>query len=213
MSQVQPTIILRKISPKDIYENYLSGTYDDVEIISGQGVKVENITFTTHKYQTGLFANETSSLRDKTNNLCRIGFSNNETDDEGLCDYCRRPIKICSKGKPPVGIPVRRTKSEEIIFYDLDGFYGRWECAFADLIQQMKMGQSHANALYINSEVYMKNLYHLMYPEKDLIPAKNYRWLKYNRGWMDDEEYEDSSSPFVELPYVILQHNRVINSS
>lgn len=214
MANAHPTIVLRKISPKDLYDKYLDGGFDQIEAIPNTAAALENITFTTNKYQLGMFDGETASLRDKTNSLCRIGFSNmGNKDEEGPCDYCRRPLKRCSKGLHSVGIPVHLIQTKNLSTYYLDGFYGTWECAYADLVQQLAMGRSRYNALYINSEVYMKSIYDKMYPDMELYPAQSYRFLKYNRGWMDDAEYEEHSSPFVEIPYIVFQHNKVMNIS
>lgn len=211
MPPAQQTIILRKINPKELYDAYIRGDFNTKDIASCKGTSLENIVFTTDKYQVGNFSDYTGSVRDKTNSLCRLGYSNISGPDNGNCDWCRRPLSTCSGSSESVGIPIKRVEVEDKIVYDVDGFYGTWECAYSDLVKHLEQGRSRLDPLYINSDVYINRIYAQMYPDKELETRKSYRVLKCNRGWMDDDEYDKNKSPFIRIPFIVLQHNKIIN--
>jgi len=211
ISKGQPTIILRKIDPIDVYKRYQNGEFDNIEIDEKILKKsIDTATFTTTSYQMGSNNNNTSAMRDKSNIVCKIGFTNN-FNIEGDCDYCRRELRVCSRNEHPVGIPVNRSTIHENVIYDVVGVYGTWECAYADLMSQIYINGTKGNPIFMNSEVYMKFVFHLMYPTKTLKKAKDYKFLTRNRGWMDNDEYDTDSSTFVAIPFNVFENKKNIN--
>lgn len=213
ISKGQPSIILRKIDPVDIFKRYNDGEFNDIKFENTELIKIADNTleFTTNRYQLNTNESDTSAMRDKNNSVCKIGFTNINRSEHNNCDYCRRTLRTCSRGNHPVSIPIHHYVLGDTDVYDGYSEYGTWECAYADLLNNIYMGLAKTSPMFMNSEIYMKYLYSIMHPNKTLKPAKDYHYLKINGGWMDDDEYDNEPSVFVSVPFTVFETKKIIN--
>jgi hypothetical protein len=106
------------------------------------------------------------------------------------CDWHRLPFDT-----PPLGIPLRYEKREEISIWHCDGNFCSCECAYAFLNHDRNLPSGFRDCLYDESVSLLLKLHKRLCPgAPDLKEAEDWRVLKKNGGWKSYEEYRKSTS-------------------
>lgn len=112
-----------------------------------------------------------------------------------LCKWCR--LQIDSSW---VGIPVDHVKKGQEEYFYTTGAYCCYSCAYAHLrcILSQYRTSSHSSK-YINSEEYLKYLFHQQHPDKKLYASPDWNLLEDNGGPLPRKEFFARASTYVPL--------------
>jgi hypothetical protein len=112
------------------------------------------------------------------------------------CHYCRRQFN-----GDHVSIPVKMLISGKTIQFQCTGIFHSFGCAYAQLGNETKI--INGEGLYINSEQYLRYLFHLFHPGKELIKSKDWKLLEINGGPLSFEEYDTEQYFYQSTPNII----------
>ena len=113
-----------------------------------------------------------------------------------ICKWCRLNVD-----DEWVGIPVNYVKESGEEYFYTTGTYCCYSCAYAHLRRILSQYRSCSHgSKYINSEQFLKYLFHCQYPDKELFPSPEWDLLEDNGGPLNHEEFFSSSSKYIPIP-------------
>jgi len=200
--------LLRGIEPSKIEAAYRQGAFDNLGLPKDKVKnKIKAMTFNKIlsdscdkpmfmiKTQKGEFNMATTNVSNYDEFLKTGKFPS-----KGCCDWCRKEF---DHGDKPLssGIPMKRVIEEDTYIYYVDNIMCSDECSLA-YIRHFKLGQQ---ALYNSSEVLLKELHSLRFPEsQELVEAPYFRLHIRNGGSLEDKDYYNFDNKYTAMPNLIL---------
>jgi hypothetical protein len=205
---VVPTFNLRGVNFLEIYSAYKRGDYHNL-VIPETKIKDVNISSLTATVYSN---NESQGMYTKTNKdgsiiirattdqkAYEVYNKTGSLPESGQCDYCRRVksnLMIC-----PTSLYIIESEDAKSNTYIAYG--PTLQCSFRCALTYAKL-YSKVDHLFSKSEEIIKFIFGLMYPDKRLDPAPDYKLLIINGGSVSDEEYDNPKYQYIRVSSVIM---------
>lgn len=185
-----PTLCLKSVDVSKLYQEYINGKYNHITLADLPHIKLANDI----KYN-----NISDVIVDSSGNVQRVLMTN--SNPAKRCSWCLSDIEA-----DPVGIPVDVYKSEDKLVILVDQpYYCTFECAYAGLYRENNQVYYLRDSLYKDSEWILKTWFSLIYPNKELRKAPDWRLLDINGGTLTIDEFRSNSHTLTRLPNFIIQ--------
>jgi hypothetical protein len=201
---MNPSFLLRGVDPEQVINELLRGDYKSTKEVPKSSVSsslvshaneaatsdrsAERLAITIGRHKVYIVTTEQRVF------YAQLGCT--RTPPILLCKWCR--LRINSSW---VGIPINHVKKGQEEYFYTTGTYCCYSCAYAHLrcILSQYRASSHSSK-YINSEQYLKYLFHQQYPNKQLHASPDWNLLEDNGGPLSREDFFAQSSSYVPLP-------------
>jgi hypothetical protein len=196
-----PSFLLRGVEPKHVIDELLQGKHKGVAKVPKSEVSSSLVSH----------ANE-AATSDRSSERLTIALGRHKvyivtteqrvldayqqgTTPRLLCKWCRLHIDGSW-----VGIPVSHVKKGQEEFFYTTGAYCCYSCAYAHLrcILSQYRASAHSSK-YINSEQYLKYLFHQQHPGEELYASPDWNLLEDNGGPLSKQDFFAKSSKYVPL--------------
>jgi hypothetical protein len=188
-----PTIVLKRIEPSKLIQNYHSGKYNNLSIPETKNKVIASFIPST---STGVY-----SFKDK-NNSTQIIHLTNKVSPPNICLNC-----MCTFSDTPTGIPIsiyydeNRTK----LVFITQGNTCSFECAHRYIRDKTETCRKNKDPVLENSLQYLGLMYKKIYGEENKLPepAPDFRLLEMFGGTCTHDEYKSKTHRFKQIPSVL----------
>jgi hypothetical protein len=197
---IQPTFYLKKTEPLIIPQKLVNGEFKNITLELIQGWKKE---IKENKNQVSVIsANKQDKMftyADRNNNIFTFVTTNNFKMAHTICQWCRDHFT-----NPWIGIPYRMEQAVDKNIYYTDGCYCCFECAYAEINLIMKRSYILHGGMLLSPNILLENLFHEIYPKKQLKASPPFYHHERNGGALNDKEFYENKSEFVETSGVVI---------
>ena len=197
---IQPTFYLKKIEPLTIPQKLFTGNYKEITLDYIQGwIKTAKETSPAVSVIGTNKLDKMFTYSDRNNNVFTCVTTNNFTGENTICYWCRGLFS-----HPWVGIPYRLEQSTTKDYFYTDGCYCCFECAAAEINTICKKSLVLHGGLLTSPNVLLNLLFSAVHPDKLLKPSLHFSQHQRNGGSLDDKEYYENRSYFMETSNIVI---------
>ncbi len=207
---IRPTFRLKGVDPQQVIQRYLNGEYRSLTLPKAK-VSVSVADISLDRKLTNNYDDEVYEFTDRSGQRQRIvtvNYSTFEAKRTGksvthLCRWCRLPIEATTD---PIGIPMLQEYDpvNNISTFHTEGTYNCFECVYAHIKACTQTPWPIRNQGYCSSEILLRRLFSICYPEEKLYPAPDWILLNSNGGSLTSKEYFSKYHLYKQLSMVRL---------
>lgn len=120
---------------------------------------------------------------------------------EGKCDKCGKDLSTLPKTIYPVGIPIKIVKKGKVFIFHTIFKYCTMACAYEKLLSELH--NKFGNSILEDCIRSLKFMFHLLYPDGQLVSAPNDHLRDTNGGPISDNEHSSPDSYYYKTPNII----------